>query len=215
MKITKQYLKQVIKEELERVQNEGLMDFFSGNPMKKEWAALVNKLWPRISNNDLQPQEVAEVLRYTFDPSAVRAAGANPKKFADLSPKSRLTSANSTIKNMSPHLLNRILDRLDITNNIFNLTKAAAQNPSLGRDITNSEGELEISDRDFEASQERKREMDRFQRDSDNRVAAYNYDKQQAAYAKEKEKRDERDRARREREEEEARSTKNSPRSGF
>ena len=95
MKITKQYLKRIIKEELEKVQNEGFMDFFTGGKSKnsellKEWRALVEKCWDKYEKGqDLTPEEAGDVLRYNFSEKRLQTGMGVKKNFLTLKPRSR------------------------------------------------------------------------------------------------------------------------------
>lgn len=225
MKVTKAHLKRIIKEEINReylkalikeeVQEEGLMDFFTGGgAFKKDWQALVQRLFPRMSDQDLSPEEVAEVLSYGFDSSQMKPGMANEKGLMSLSPKSKLRSPNPTIAGMSPKALNKVLSELEIPNTIYHLMMAKMKNPKLENTIYEKESELETSDRSWKKTMQDREASAQADRTTANRAAGIAYDKRMSAEKDAAQQRAELEKSRREREEEERASTKNSRPSG-
>lgn len=224
MKITKVYLKQVIKEELQRehlkqlikeeIQKEGLMDFFGGGS-NKDWQNLVQKLWPKQeSQQPLTPQEVAQVISFTFDRSTKPATMATQKGMLSTAIKGK-GPISDLISQMDQKTLNDVLNQLDIENSLYAVATAKLRNPNLMADIHAEIESLTGIKAAGEKESEKADQYARMDQRTANRAAGIKYDQDQAAAAKAKASRDALDAARKEREREEAASTKNARRSGF
>lgn len=187
-----------------KVLNEGIMDTIKGaftSPLKKEWMEVVNRLAEKSLNigERLSPQEVAEVLSYTFKPGSIKKGMLNKQGFLAMTPirkdkvPENISSANAR------DITDALLD-FDSGSSIFQLVQSKQKDPKfeftlskqLKTDAAARAGRMQKYEKDQEQEKWRQRQDDlkstaandakRAQADADYKSRRARYDAKVAAY---------------------------------